>query len=79
VECKSPALFVNLIRQLNSDKVPHQILQVSLIDVSGSMDLPNRLPLLKEVSLLVKKSAPKKEAGFNCGFGGSGIWWVWLA
>ncbi|MDQ6762844.1 MAG: von Willebrand factor type A domain-containing protein, partial [Bacteroidota bacterium] len=48
-------LYINLSgKKLNLDKVPPSNF-VFLIDVSGSMDLPNRLPLLKEsFQLLVK-------------------------
>ena len=41
-----PAVCANQFQKLPLDKVPQTHL-VFLIDVSGSMDLPNRLPLLK--------------------------------
>jgi Ca-activated chloride channel family protein len=44
---KNQLMYVQVnSRKLNLEKIPHSNL-VFLIDVSGSMDMPNRLPLLK--------------------------------
>ncbi len=68
-------LFLNLSgRTLNLDKVPPSNF-VFLIDVSGSMDLPNRLPLLKEAfQLLVKNLRPKDTVSIVVYGGSVGIW-----
>ncbi|MDE3213627.1 MAG: von Willebrand factor type A domain-containing protein [Bacteroidota bacterium] len=68
-------LFVNLSgKKLNLDKVPPTNL-VFLIDVSGSMDLPNRLPLLKEAFQLLVNNLRKKDTVSIVVYGGSvGIW-----
>lgn len=52
-------LFLNIsAKKLNLDKVPPSNL-VFLIDVSGSMDMPNRLPLVKAAfQMLVKNLRP---------------------
>jgi Ca-activated chloride channel family protein len=56
---KSKLLFLNVnARKLDLDKVPPCNL-VFLIDASGSMDMPNRLPLVKAAfQLLVKNLRP---------------------
>ncbi|HEY5372018.1 MAG TPA: von Willebrand factor type A domain-containing protein [Hanamia sp.] len=68
-------LFLNLSgRKLNLDHVPPSNL-VFLIDVSGSMDLPNRLPLLKEAFQLLVKNLRKKDTVSIVTYGGSvGVW-----
>ncbi len=68
-------LFVNLSgKKLNLDKVPPSNF-VFLIDVSGSMDLPNRLPLLKEAFQLLVKSLRVKDTVSIVVYGGTvGIW-----
>ena len=68
-------LYVNLSgKKLNLDKVPPSNL-VFLIDVSGSMDLPNRLPLLKEAFGLLVKSLRSKDTVSIVTYGGTvGIW-----
>ncbi|MEO9020617.1 MAG: von Willebrand factor type A domain-containing protein [Ginsengibacter sp.] len=68
-------LFLNLSgRKLNLDKVPPSNL-VFLIDVSGSMDLPNRLPLLKEAFQLLVKNLRSQDTVSIVTYGGSvGIW-----
>jgi Ca-activated chloride channel homolog len=68
-------LFINLSgRKLNLDKVPPTNL-VFLIDVSGSMDLPNRLPLLKEAFQLLVKNLRKQDTVSIVVYGGTvGIW-----
>ncbi len=68
-------LFLNLSgRKLNLDRVPRSNL-VFLIDVSGSMDLPNRLPLLKEAFQLLIKNLRRQDTVSIVTYGGSvGIW-----
>lgn len=68
-------LFLNLSgRKLNLDHVPSSNL-VFLIDVSGSMDLPNRLPLLKEAFQLLVKNLRQKDTVSIVTYGGSvGVW-----
>lgn len=54
-------LFINLsAKKLNLDTVPPSNF-IFLIDVSGSMDLPNRLPLLKEAFQLLVKNLREKD------------------
>ena len=68
-------LLLNLSgRKLNLDKVPPSNF-VFLIDVSGSMDLPNRLPLLKEAFQLLVKNLREKDTVSIVVYGGSvGVW-----
>lgn len=68
-------LFLNLSgRKLNLDHVPSSNL-VFLIDVSGSMDLPNRLPLLKQAFQLLVKNLRQKDTVSIVTYGGSvGVW-----
>jgi Ca-activated chloride channel homolog len=68
-------LFLNLSgKKLNLDKVAPSNL-VFLIDVSGSMDLPNRLPLLKEAFRLLVNNLRKKDTVSIVVYGGSvGVW-----
>ena len=68
-------LFLNLSgRKLNLDKVPPSNL-VFLIDVSGSMDLPNRLPLLKEAFRLLVNNLRQKDTVSIVTYGGTvGVW-----
>ncbi len=68
-------MFLNLSgRKLNLDKVPPSNL-VFLIDVSGSMDLPNRLPLLKEAFQLLVKNLRQKDTVSIVVYGGTvGVW-----
>lgn len=68
-------LFLNLSgKKLNLDKVPPSNL-VFLIDVSGSMDLPNRLPLLKEAFRLLVNSLRQKDTVSIVTYGGTvGVW-----
>lgn len=68
-------LFLNLSgKKLNLDKVPPSNL-VFLIDVSGSMDLPNRLPLLKEAFRLLVNNLRQKDTVSIVVYGGTvGIW-----
>ncbi len=68
-------LFLNLSgKKLNLEKVPPSNF-VFLIDISGSMDLPNRLPLLKESFQLLVKSLRDKDTVSIVVYGGTvGIW-----
>ncbi len=68
-------LFLNVSgKKLNLDKVPSSNF-VFLIDVSGSMDLPNRLPLLKESFQLLVKNLREKDTVSIVVYGGTvGIW-----
>jgi Ca-activated chloride channel family protein len=68
-------LFLNLSgKKLNLDHVPPSNL-VFLIDVSGSMDLPNRLPLLKESFQLLVKNLRSQDTVSIVTYGGSvGVW-----
>ncbi|MDQ6844929.1 MAG: VWA domain-containing protein, partial [Bacteroidota bacterium] len=68
-------LFLNISgKKLNLDKVPPSNF-VFLIDVSGSMDLPNRLPLLKESFQLLVKNLRVKDTVSIVVYGGTvGIW-----
>ena len=69
-------LFLNLSgKKLNLDHVPSSNL-VFLIDVSGSMDLPNRLPLLKEAFQLLVKNLRSQDTVSIVTYGG--IVSVWL-
>ena len=64
-------LFLNLSgKKLNLDHVPSSNL-VFLIDVSGSMDLPNRLPLLKEAFQLLVKNLRCEDTVSIVTYGGS--------
>lgn len=68
-------LFLNLsAKKLNLDHVPPSNL-VFLIDVSGSMDLPNRLPLLKQAFQLLVKNLRSIDTVSIVTYGGNvGIW-----
>ncbi len=68
-------LFINLAgKKLNLAKVPPSNF-VFLIDVSGSMDLPNRLPLLKEAFQLLVQNLRDIDTVSIVVYGGSiGIW-----
>jgi Ca-activated chloride channel homolog len=68
-------LFLNLSgKKLNLDKVPPSNF-VFLMDVSGSMDLPNRLPLMKEAFQLLVKNLREKDTVSIVVYGGTvGIW-----
>ena len=68
-------LFLNLSgKKLNLEKVPPSNF-VFLIDVSGSMDLPNRLPLLKQAFQLLVKNLREKDTVSIVVYGGTvGIW-----
>ncbi len=68
-------LFLNLSgKKLDLEKVPPSNF-VFLIDVSGSMDLPNRLPLLKEAFQLLVKNLRQKDTVSIVIYGGTvGVW-----
>ncbi len=68
-------LFLNIsARRLNLDHVPPSNF-VFLIDVSGSMDQPNRLPLLKEGFQLLLKNLRRQDTVSIVTYGGTvGIW-----
>jgi Ca-activated chloride channel family protein len=68
-------LFLNLsAKKLNLDHVPKSNF-VFLIDVSGSMDQLNRLPLLKEAFQLLVKNLREKDTVSIVIYGGAvGIW-----
>ncbi|MEO6838281.1 MAG: von Willebrand factor type A domain-containing protein [Ginsengibacter sp.] len=69
-------LFLNLSgKKLNLDKVPPSNL-VFLIDVSGSMDLPNRLPLLKEAFQLLVKNLRSIDKVSIVTYGGTVAVWM---
>jgi Ca-activated chloride channel family protein len=68
-------LYLNVCaRKADLDMIPPANL-VFLIDVSGSMDLPNRLPLLKTAfSLLVNNLRPKDTVSIVVYGGVNGVW-----
>ena len=69
-------LFLNLsAKKINLDNVPKSNF-VFLIDVSGSMDLPNRLPLLKEAFQLLIKNLREKDTVSIVTYGGSVSIWL---
>lgn len=72
---KHKLLYLNLSAQkLNLENVPPSNF-VFLIDVSGSMDLPNRLPLIKEAFQLLVSNLRAKDTVSIVVYGGSvGIW-----
>ncbi len=68
-------LFINVsAKKINLDNVPPSNF-VFLIDVSGSMDLPNRLPLLKTCFQSLVKSLRDKDTISIVTYGGTvGVW-----
>ena len=72
---KHQLLFINVsAKKINLDNVPPSNF-VFLIDVSGSMDLPNRLPLLKTSFQSLVKNLRDKDTVSIVTYGGSvGIW-----
>lgn len=69
-------LFVNIsAKKLNLDTVPPSNF-IFLIDVSGSMDLPNRLPLLKEAFQLLVKNLREKDRVSIVIYGNSVTLWL---
>lgn len=64
-------LFLNIsAKKLNLDHVPESNF-VFLIDASGSMDQPNRLPLLKEAFQLLVKNLREKDSVSIVTYGGA--------
>jgi Ca-activated chloride channel family protein len=72
---KNQLLYLNVsARKANIDKIPPSNL-VFLIDVSGSMDLPNRLPLLKSAfKILVTNLRPQDTVSIVVYGGMVGVW-----
>jgi Ca-activated chloride channel homolog len=72
---KSQLFFLKVCAQkLNLDTLPASNL-VFLIDVSGSMDMPNRLPLLKEAFALMVNNLREKDTVSIVVYGGTvGVW-----
>jgi Ca-activated chloride channel homolog len=68
-------LFLNVCaRKADLDQIPPSNL-VFLIDVSGSMDLPNRLPLLKSAFSLMVSNLRQKDTVSIVVYGGvNGVW-----
>ena len=61
-------------RKVNMEKVPASNL-VFLVDVSGSMDMPNRLPLLKSAFKLMINNLREKDTVSIVVYGGAvGVW-----
>ncbi len=74
-DAEKQLLILNInAKKINLDKVPPGNF-VFLIDVSGSMDLPNRLPLLKAAFQLLVKNLREKDTISIVTYGGTvGIW-----
>lgn len=74
-DAEKQLLILNInAKKLDIDKVPPGNF-VFLIDVSGSMDMPNRLPLLKAAFQLLVKNLRDKDTVSIVTYGGNvGIW-----
>ncbi len=73
---ESKLLFLNInARKLNLEKVPPSNL-VFLIDASGSMDLPNRLPLVKAAFQMLVKNLRAIDTVSIVIYGGSVAVWM---
>ncbi|MDB5278863.1 MAG: von Willebrand factor type [Ferruginibacter sp.] len=73
---ESKLLFLNVnARKLDMDKVPPSNL-VFLIDASGSMDLPNRLPLVKAAFQMLIKNLRAIDTVSIVAYGGSVSVWL---
>ena len=72
---QSQLLFLNVCaKKLDPEKIPQSNL-VFLIDVSGSMDLPNRLPLLKSAFKLMVDNLREKDTISIVVYGSTvGVW-----
>ena len=72
---KNQLLYLNICaRKANIDKIPPSNL-VFLIDVSGSMDLPNRLPLLKSAFKILVANLRAEDTVSIVVYGGMvGVW-----
>jgi Ca-activated chloride channel family protein len=69
-------LFLNVnARKLDMDNVPPSNL-VFLIDVSGSMDMPNRLPLVKAAFQMLIKNLRAKDTVSIVAYGGAVSVWM---
>lgn len=69
-------LFLNVnARKLNMDKVPPSNL-VFLIDASGSMDMPNRLPLVKAAFQMLVKNLREQDTISIVAYGGTVSVWL---
>ena len=69
-------LFLNInARKLDMDSVPPSNL-VFLIDVSGSMDMPNRLPLVKAAFQMLIKNLRAKDTVSIVAYGGTVSVWM---
>jgi Ca-activated chloride channel family protein len=70
-DVKNQLLFINISsKKLNLDLLPPSNL-VFLIDVSGSMDMPNRLPLLQSAFRLLVNNLRKKDSVSIVIYGGA--------
>lgn len=75
-QATSKLLFLNVnARKLNLDKVPPSNL-VFLIDVSGSMDMPNRLPLVKAAFQMLIKNLRAQDTISIVAYGGTVSVWL---
>jgi Ca-activated chloride channel homolog len=72
---QSQLLFLNVCaKKLDPEKIPQSNL-VFLIDISGSMDLPNRLPLLKSAFKLLVDNLREKDTISIVVYGSTvGVW-----
>ncbi len=73
---ESKLLFLNVnARKLDMENVPPSNL-VFLIDVSGSMDMPNRLPLVKAAFQMLIKNLREKDTVSIVAYGGTVSVWL---
>ena len=73
---KSKLLYLNInARKLDLDKIPPSNL-VFLIDASGSMDMPNRLPLVKAAFQMFVKNIRAKDTVSIVIYGGTVAVWL---
>ena len=73
---ESKLLFLNVdARKLDMDKVPPSNL-VFLIDASGSMDMPNRLPLVKAAFQMLVKNLRAQDTISIVAYGGTVSVWL---
>lgn len=75
-DVESKLLFLNVnARKLDMENVPPSNL-VFLIDVSGSMDMPNRLPLVKAAFQMLIKNLREKDTVSIVAYGGTVSVWL---
>lgn len=75
-DVESKLLFLNInARKLDMENVPPSNL-VFLIDVSGSMDMPNRLPLVKAAFQMLIKNLREKDTVSIVAYGGTVSVWL---